>query len=195
MTGSSLAHDREARAQRLLPWLALILAGWLVGALLVVVGALSQELTSDVGLSPYHIPFYLWLAAVSGLSILLVARAPPGPRWTQAYPTGYGSIGAGLVVLLAYLVIDVGWREGVGIKPFGIETGLAPSRVILGVGVFLVLVTPLRARLRDGTGTGTWPAVFSVALLAALVQPGRFHPAQNPGWSIAGCSSPASSGP
>jgi Tol biopolymer transport system component len=180
MIGSSLPPDRHTRAQGWLPWLALFLGLCLVGALMVVVGALNHGLTNDVGVSPYHIPLFLWLAAVTGLSIFLVVRAVRrGQGWMHAYPAGYGSLGAGLVVMLAYLVIDVGWREGVGIKPSGIETGFAPSRVIVGVGVFLVLVTPLRARLQDGNG-GAWPAVFSVALLAALVQPGGFHPAENP---------------
>jgi Tol biopolymer transport system component len=162
-------------------WLALFLAVWLIAGLSIVVGALDRGLTNDVAASPYHIPFYLCLAALAGVSIFLVIRATrQGRPWVQAFPAGYGSLGAGLLVILAWFIVDVGWREGVGIQSQGIETGIAPSRVILLVGVLLVLVAPLRAALQAGAGANRWPAVFSAALLVALVQPMGFHPAQSP---------------
>ena len=162
-------------------WLALLLGVWLAASLAIVVNALNTGLTDDIGASPYHIPFYLCLVAIAAVSLVLVARAVRGGRrWTQALPAGYGSLPAGLLVLVAWLLLDVGWREGVGIKSEGIETGIAPSRVILAIGVLLVLVAPLRAALRAGSRVNRWPAVFSAAILAALVQPAGFHPAQNP---------------
>ena len=181
MTTPPVAPSREAPAPTWFGWLALFFGVWLAASLVIVVNALNTGLTDDIGASPYHIPFYLCLVALAAMSVFLVVRAVRGGRhWTQALPAGYGSLAAGFLVLLAWLLVDVGWREGVGIKSSGIETGLAPSRVVLLVGVLLVLVAPLRAALRAGPGVNRWPAVFSAAILAALVQPAGFHPVQNP---------------
>jgi hypothetical protein len=181
MIASPGSPTRDTPTPTWFGWLALLLGVWLTASLVIVVNALNTGLTDDIGASPYHIPFYLCLVAIAAVSLILVVRAVRGGRrWTQALPAGYGSLAAGLLVLVAWLLLDVGWREGVGIKSGGVETGIAPSRVILGIGVLLVLVAPLRAALRAGSGVNRWPAVFSAAILAALVQPAGFHPAENP---------------
>jgi len=181
MTAPPVAPSRETPAPTWFGWLALFFGVWLAASLVIVVNALNTGLTDDIAASPYHIPFYLCLAAIAAVSLILVVRAVRGGRrWTEALPPGYGSLAAGLLVLIAWLLVDVGWREGVGIESSGIENGLAPSRVVLLAGVLLVLVAPLRAALRAGPGVNPWPAVFSAAILAALVQPAGFHPAQNP---------------
>jgi TolB protein len=181
MTTYSAATGRLRPTPASFVWLALFVGLWLIAGLAVVVSALNDGLTNDVGFSVYHIPFYLCLGVLAATSLFLVLRAVRGGRrWTQAYPEGYGSLGAGLVVLVAYLLVDVGWREGVGIQSSGIETAIAPSRILLFVGVLLVLATPLRATLQIGAGVNRWPALVSAALLVALVQPAGFHPAENP---------------
>jgi WD40-like Beta Propeller Repeat len=181
MTAPAVAPTQETRTPTWFGWLALFVGVWLTASLVVVVNALNTGLTDDVGASPYHVPFYLCLVALAVLSVWLVVRAVRGGRrWTEAFPPGYGTLPVGLLVLLAWFLLDVGWREGVGIKSDGVETGMAPSRIVLAVGVLLILVAPLRAALRAGLGVNRWPAVFSAAILAALVQPTGFHPAQDP---------------
>jgi TolB protein len=181
MTASPILPGRATPTPDWFAWLALFFALWLLAGLSIALNALNDGLTNDVGFSIYHLPFYLCLGALAATSLVLVVRAArAGRRWTEAFPPGYGSLGAGLLVLVAWPFVDVGWREGVGIASSGIETGLAPSRIILGVGVLLVLVTPLRAALRAGGGVNPWPAVVSTALVIGLVQPAGFHPAENP---------------
>jgi hypothetical protein len=84
--------------------------------------------------------------------------------------------------LIGGLIADVGWREGIGI-PGGLSEGLAPTRLVLFIGLLLVVVAPLRLTLRtSGAGSLRWPAVVSASLvLVALLLPGGFHPTAN-GW-------------
>jgi hypothetical protein len=179
VTGTAVAIGDPRPGSRF-AWLALFFGAWLFGALGLVVWALNTGRTDDPGFSPYHIPFYLWLLTLGGTTVFLVGRAiHQGRGWTNAFPPGYGSLGAGLLALLAVLVVDVGWREGVGIQR-GIENGLAPSRILLDVGLFLVLVAPFRAALQSTERANKWPAVLSAGLVLALTGIGGFHPGQNP---------------
>jgi hypothetical protein len=179
MTGTAIAVGDPSPGSRF-AWLALLVGVWLVAALGIVVWALNTGRTSDAGFSPYHIPFYAWLLMLGVTTLFLVGRAiRQGRGWMHAFPAGYGSLGAGLLALLGFVIVDVGWREGVGIQR-GIEEGLAPSRILLDVGVFLVLVAPFRAALRFiDTGTSKWPAVLSASLVLALAGIGGFHPGQS----------------
>ena len=83
-------------------WLALLVGAWLVGGLIVITWALNEGLTDDAGFSPYHIPAYLCLVALGASSLVLVGRAfRHGRPWREAFPQGFGSLGAGLVAILA----------------------------------------------------------------------------------------------
>jgi Tol biopolymer transport system component len=182
VAGAANGINRSDRASGRFAWLAVFFATWIFLGLVLVSWALYRGLATDVGASPYHIPAYLCLVSLGVFSLALVRRAVrSGRRWHEAFPPGYGTLGAGLVVVLAFIVADVGWREGVGIAQFGIENVLAPTRVLLVVGIFLVAVTPLRARLISGrAGIGPWPAVLSAGFVLALVWGASFHPAANP---------------
>jgi Tol biopolymer transport system component len=163
-------------------WLAVGLAAWVIGGSFLVVRALNQGLATDVGLSPYHVVGYAGILALAVLCVALVVRAVRAGRgWQQAFPPAYGTLGAGLLVSLAYIVVDVAWREGVGIR-LGIEGGFAPSRILLLVGLVLIAVGPLRsAVLSAASNTARLPAVLSAGLVLALASvPGAFHPAVNP---------------
>jgi dipeptidyl aminopeptidase/acylaminoacyl peptidase len=148
-------------------WIAVLFGAWILSGVYLVVRALTGEVIRDVGISPYHALVYSGLIALAGLSIWLVVRARRrGRGWREAFPPGYGSLGAGLVVFVAGLLLDVAWREGVGIA-FGIENGFAPSRVLIGVGLSLVAMAPLRASLLAGGNPAIrWPATLSAGLLA-----------------------------
>ena len=77
--------------------------------------------------------------------------------------------------------LDVAWREGVGIE-VGIENSVAPSRVLLAVGLALVAMAPLRAALlTDGDRALRWPAAISAGLLAASLSGiGGYSPIVSP---------------
>ena len=181
VAATSSVVDRGDRASTRFAWLSVFLATWIMLGLIAVSWALSTGRATDVGASPYHIPAYLGLATLGVFCLALVARAKRGGRrWREAFPAGYGTLGAGILVILAFIVADVGWREGVGVARFGIENWLAPTRVLLVVGIFLIAVAPLRARLMAGPGTGPWPAVISAGFVLALAWGASFHPAAYP---------------
>ncbi|HEX5014962.1 MAG TPA: hypothetical protein VFV72_12480 [Candidatus Limnocylindrales bacterium] len=163
-------------------WIAVLLGAWIVGGVYLVSRALARGDASDAGMSPYHVVGYTGLLALLGLSGALVVRAfRRGRSWREAYPPGFGSLGDGAAVLLGYVVLDVAWREGVGIGE-GIEGSFAPSRVLLIVGLGLVAMAPLRAKLvRPHVDGGAWPAAISTGLLgAALLAPGGLNAVASP---------------
>ncbi len=169
------------RSARRWAWIAVGFGVWVIGGTFLVVRALTRGDATDVGISPYHAVAY---AGLLFLALLTVARGliavRRGHSWTAAYPPGFGALGAGAGVLLAYVVADVAWREGVGIGP-GIEGGFAPSRVLLAVGLVLVGGTALRAAIALGDPRLRWPAAISAGLvMAALASPGGLHPALSP---------------
>lgn len=160
-------------------WLSVGIAAWLVGAFYFLLWSVVHDLSPDPALSVYIIPFYLGLAALAAVTIALVVRAARnGRRWRVAFPPGYGILGVGLAAMLAGLVADVGWREGVG-QPEGIAGLLAPTRLLVVAGLALVALGPLRAAFRSSRADAKrWPAVLSAAmLLAVLWLPGGFAPA------------------
>jgi Tol biopolymer transport system component len=173
-TAEPTSHERIA-------WITIAVATWLTLGVILVSWALDTGATTDSGFSVYHVPGYLSLLALAGWCGVLVARAVRAGRpWRTGFPTGYGVLGGGLAALLAYVILDIGWREGVGIAR-GIEGAFAPSRILLIVGMVLVAIGPLRAELLTGRRvTGGWPAVLAAALtLGILWLTGGLHPAQN----------------
>jgi hypothetical protein len=147
------------------------------------VWATGRDLVTDAGASPYHVPAWLALAATSVVCVAVVVPAlRRGVPWRASLPDGYGALGAGVLVVLAYLVVDVAWREGVGIDERSLEGGVAPSRTLLLVGLVLVACGPLRAALRGSAdGPARAAAIPSAAIvLAVLGLPAPFNPVVNP---------------
>jgi hypothetical protein len=163
-------------------WLSVGIAAWTVGGFFVIVWAVVHGQAPDAAASVYAIPAYVGILVLAAASLARAIRAArQGRGWRRAFPAGYGVLGAGTIALLAGLVADIGWREGVG-NPQGIEGLLAPTRLLIIVGLALVAVAPLRSALRSrGVVAQRWPAVLSACLvLAALGLPGGFHPASSP---------------
>jgi Tol biopolymer transport system component len=163
-------------------WIAVLFGVWIIGGVFVVTRALEMGEVDDVGISPYHVVGYAGLIALAVASLVLALRARRrGASWREAFPTGFGSLGAGVLVLLAYIILDVAWREGVGIED-GIENSVAPSRVLLAVGLALIAMAPLRAALlTDRDRALRWPAAISAGLLAASLSGlGGYSPIVSP---------------
>ncbi|HET9344059.1 MAG TPA: hypothetical protein VFO05_00030 [Candidatus Limnocylindrales bacterium] len=163
-------------------WAAAGSGAWIVGGTFLVARALERGDTTDAGMSPYHVVAYAGLLALAATSVWLAVRARrQGRGWGAAFPTGYGSLGAGIAVLLSYVIVDVAWREGVGIG-VGMEASVAPSRVLLAIGLSLVAMAPLRASLLAGGERAIrWPAAISAGLLVACLSGlGGFSPIVNP---------------
>ena len=188
---SAEAEDAGTQAQARFAWLTLFFASWIIGGLSFLVWALGQGLTHDVGASPYHLPFYLAIVALGVTCLLFVVRARRAGRpWHRALPPGYGGLGVGLLVLLAWPILDVGWREGIGIRGQSLEDFFAPSRLPLVIGTILIAVGPLRAAWRSTAPVGPrWLVVVSAGLVYTLLGAGGFHPAQSP-WLESALSGP-----
>jgi TolB protein len=162
-------------------WIALGFGVWVVGGFFVVLWAIAQGQSPDVAASPYHIPVYAGLISLAAFSAAAVIRAVRrGHGWRAALP-GHPATVVGAAVLVAGLVLDVGWREGIGIGQ-GIEENLAPSRIVLAVGFFLVAAAPLlAARALAGRGLPRVAVIGSAGLTIGLLSwPGGFHPAASP---------------
>jgi TolB protein len=174
-------EDRTTRAEATFAWLTLFFAVWLMGAIVAAVRAAVQALEPSAFEQAID-AFELGLAvlAVACLGVLLRA-VRNGRPWRRAFPRGYGVLGAGLAVLAVGWVADQGWRLGVA-DPQGIEGLLAPTRVLLVVGLVLVACGPLRAAsLATDAHVPRWAAVLSACLvLVAILLPGGFAPALDP---------------
>ena len=167
------ADDRTRRAQWGFAGLTQFLAIGLIG---VVVAAVRGSIAFQAAVDLFNWGLLLLAAACVAVLLQGIRR---GRSWRTAFPPGYGVLGAGLLVLIAGQVADLGWREGVA-DISGIEGLLAPTRVLLVIGLVLVACGPLRAALRRA-GAPRWPAVVSAAVvLSAILLPGGFAPVANP---------------
>jgi len=177
---ASIEVDRDRRASARFAWLTLFLAAGLICILIIVVRLAVRGESSAAGYW-FNIFNVAALVVAIACAFVVVRAAVRGTPWRSAFPPGYGTLAAGSVVLLAAALADVGWREGVE-NPEGFEASLAPTRILLFVGLVLVACGPLRAALRSaGMNVPRWAAVLSGALvLAAMLLPGGFHPAANP---------------
>jgi len=164
-------------------WLAVGVGAWFVGAICLLVWAVTHGVDPDPLLSIHAVPLYLAMGTSAAVIGALAIRATrQGRGWRRALPDGYGILAVGVLFLIGGLIADVGWREGIGI-PRGLSEPLAPTRLALFIGLVLVAVVPLRLSLRSsGGGSQRWAAVLSASLvLVALLLPGGFHPTEN-GW-------------
>lgn len=180
--GTSSNADGGTREDTRFAWLTLLLAAWILVGLIVLRYAVDNGLLPDTVLSVYHLPFYLGVAAIGSVCLALVVRAVrDGRGWQNAFPQGYGVLGAGFVALLAWPIVEIGWREGVGLTQDSAEQLLSPSRLLIFVGATLVAVGPFRAALAAKTPSlGRWPGVVSVAFVFVVLSILGFLPAQSP---------------
>jgi len=165
-------------------WIAAAFGAVIVGGFVLVLWAIVSGRSPDVAASPYHVPLYLGLAALVAFCVWrTVIAVRGGTGWRSALPDGFGLLGVGAATALLALILDVGWRQGVGIF-FGIEEGFAPSRVVLVIALGMIAIVPLRAAILLGPGRVPraaaglsasltiaalgWPAGFSIAANAWL---------------------------
>lgn len=129
----------------------MLLATWLMIGLFLDGYAhtnIIEELESFF--TPWHAVFYSGFLATAGwIGWTAYRRMAPGGTLRDAVPPGYGLSVVGVVL---FGVGGVG--DGIWHTLFGIETGidalLSPTHLLLFLGAFLMLTTPIRtARLRS----------------------------------------------
>jgi WD40 repeat protein len=162
-------------------WLALLLAAWITVGLLIVATAYVNRSIFDSVVSIHHVPYYLGvLATVAVCAVLIVRAVRTGRTWRSAFPPGYLGLPVGAVLLVAWPVVEIGWREGIGLRQDSIEQFFAPSRLVLFAGILLVASAPLYAALKPSVAPNRWPAVLSATLVLSVFGLIGYQPAQNP---------------
>jgi Tol biopolymer transport system component len=183
------AEEGSRRAPATFAWLTLLLAAWITLGLLLAATVYANRTITDTVLSIYHLPYYLGVLALVGLCLARIIRARrAGQDWRAAFPPGYLGLPVGAALLVIWPIVEIGWREGIGIRGDSIEQSFAPSRLLVLAGVLLVASAPLYAALKTPATRGGWPPVLSATLVLSVLGVVGFEPAQNP-WLEAPLSS------
>ena len=183
---------RPARASTRYAWFVLLLAGWALLGVELVSRANNLGLVEDIAFSPYHIPGYAALLTLVIFVLASISRAGAGRgAWRRAFPRNYLGVPIGTAVIASWILLDVVWRWAFGIG-YGIEGSLAPTRLLLPVGLALIASGPLLDALQDRPGDGMSPGaparpdarnlagVISLGIVAASATAFLgFHPADS----------------
>jgi len=185
---SEAPPPRSAPADRRIAWVALGFGGWITLGLVLALWAIDQGVADHPFASPYHIPAYAGLVTLCVYcAARLVISLRRGTGWRGTLESGYGTLAIGAITAVVALILELGWREGIGIN-LGIEENIAPTRVAVSLALFLVAVAPLRAALLLEPGrVPRLPMLLSAGLALAVIGLAvRFHPAVNPWFEDAG---------
>jgi Tol biopolymer transport system component len=174
-------------------WLVTGLAAWTTLGVLLVTRANNFGLVDDISISPYHVVGYAALLTLAAYVAWTFFRGLRRGTWRDSFPPLYGGLGLGFLALLLWVVLDPIWRDTLGIR-LGIEGGLAPTRLLIPMGLALLAVGPLREAialraergLRSGERFIRWAGVVAAGLVGSALTLAAFNPIQTPtnDWSF-----------
>ena len=159
-------------------WINVVLAAWLIAGVYLAARATTQGLVPDGGFSVYQLPAYAGLAALAIYLVTSIGGAVRRRRnWRSVFDGGYEFLPVGFAVLFIYTAVDLVWSEAFGVNG-GVEGGLAPSRLLLPVGLGLVAIGPARTALAGSPGASKSAGVVAtgLALAATTFSIEGFHP-------------------
>jgi Tol biopolymer transport system component len=176
---------RPAARNWLRPWLVVGLAAWAAVGVSLVDRANREGLVADIGFSPYHLVGYAALAVLAIYVLGALFRGIRRGNWRGSFPRHYEGLGLGFACLVGWVVLDTAWRNSIGVGN-GIEGALAPTRLLIPVGLVLVASGPLRDalerpeadRLADRRALGA--AVVAIGLIGAVVSLQGYNPVRDP---------------
>ena len=178
-----LLRARQERGASRFEALATLLALWIVAGLFLIGWALQTGRADNATFSLYHVPGYLGLAAL----VVIVAErlfdrtagGGFGGRLRSAWAgrsAGERVIAIGTGILLGYLVADIAWGAVFGIGT-GLDGRIAPSRLLLPLGLGLVASGWLVGAVAGGHRPGWLGVVSFTAILGVLsFWIGPWHP-------------------
>ena len=184
--GGPVGHrtgDSASRWAWLRPWLVAGLALWLAAGIVLVNWADQHGLVQDISFSPYHVPGYAALLVLAGYVLWRFVRGVGRHGWRHVLPTYYGGLGLGLLFIVGWIVLDIAWRNTLGIE-FGIENGLAPPRLLLPAALIAIAAGPVREAMAvRATQPGSaldrrtrWAAVLATGVIGAALTLVAFNP-------------------
>src|SRR4029079_5514307 len=118
-------------------------------------------------------------------------------HWRDAFPPHYGGLGLGFALLVAWIGLDIVWRNVVGINA-GIEDAFAPPRLLVPIALILIAAGPARdaiagrvqresptpGRPDGGLAPGElrvrWAGAVAIALACAPLTLPTFSPIREP---------------
>lgn len=166
-------------------WLVVGLAAWATLGVALIDRANRQGLVSDIHISPYHVVGYAALAALGIYVLWALFRGIRRGDWRHSFPPYYSGVGLAFACFMGWVVLDAAWRGSIGIG-FGIEGALAPTSLLIPVGLVLLASGPI-AELLAGSGGRTSSTLASVgagvvaaALIGAAVSLQAFNPVRDP---------------
>lgn len=176
------AGNQAGRAW-LRPWLVAFLALWLAASIVLVNWANNRGLVGDISFSPYHLPGYAALLLLAIYVLARFARHAGRHGLRHILPTYYGGLGLGLLLVVGWIVLDIAWRNTLGIQ-FGIENGLAPPRLLLPAALVVIAAGPLREALAvRAAHAGSmldrrtrWAGVLATGVIGAALTLVAFNP-------------------
>jgi TolB protein len=179
---STHAHANWRRA-----WLVAGLAAWAEIGVALVDRANLQGLVQDITFSPYHLVAYAALLSLGVYAAFVFFRGLRHGHWRDAFPPHYGGLGLGFALLVAWIGLDIVWRNVVGINA-GIEDAFAPPRLLVPIALVLIAAGPARdaiaARAERGLDPGEprvrWAGVVAIALACAPLTLPTFSPIREP---------------
>jgi TolB protein len=185
--GEERDRSRHAHANWRRAWLVVGLAAWAEIGVGLVDRANQQGLVQDITFSPYHLVAYAALAALGAYAVVTFFSGLRHGHWRDAFPPHYGGLGLGFALLVAWIGLDIVWRDVVGINP-GIEDALAPPRLLVPLALVLIAAGPARdaiaARAERGLDPGElrvrWAGVVAIGLACAPLTLGTFNPVREP---------------
>ncbi len=137
-------------------WAMIVACIWFVGGLFIDGWAHNNGKVDTSFFTPYHAMFYSGFAVVAAVILgPLLRNVSQGMSWRRAIPAGYELAIVGVAVFSFGGVFDLIWHTLFGIE-ISYEALYSPSHLMLGLGLVLLVSSPLRAawarRSTDETG-------------------------------------------
>lgn len=151
-------------------WLAVLLLAW------PVLGAYAdtwahKHIVDELEdfFTPWHAVLYsgLLVATLFMAGVYLQNRRK-GYRWPEALPAGYQLSFIGMILSLIGGAGDGIWHTLFGIEE-GLDAGLSPTHLLVGLSMALMASGPLRAAWHRTKPTTLLPALFSLTFTLAML--------------------------